>query len=162
MEKAVLQAVYYTDIPIITSNKIILHYTVEKDFKTILDQAYKNVEIRKLLGNTSNISYQILEAISKMFKKLLVSMLNSLCVITREGTIISILGSNNTKNNKIIGIIKIDAVLAELNINLYMNQTTLFTKMTKVIGVFGLFGMVGWIGYNYQNNLNVFSFSKND
>ena len=164
MEKAVLDAIYYSDIPIPTITKTLLHYTCEKDFETILDQSHENVEIRKLLGNTNNISYKILHAISKMFKKLLIPMLNSLCIITREGNVIYIMGPENSNITTMNGIIKIDAVLAELNINSYMteNQTSLVNTITKIVGIFGVAGMTGWFGYNYRSDLNLFNFLKND
>ncbi|GAH08644.1 unnamed protein product [marine sediment metagenome] len=137
MNDAILKAVYYSNNNNNNKIKTVITYDgTEQDFiSTIQEHLINNIEIRKLFGTNDNISYKILDSVSKLYKKLLVNNIDKLYIITREGDIINISKEGDIINIKVdkpnkdklnkdklnkhkpnkymIGIIGIDAVLAE-------------------------------------------------
>jgi len=113
MDQAVIKAIYYTNA--LSGNVISEYQYSNKDTFCELVRGFRNdINIRNIFGSTDNICYQICDVISQSYDQLLLDNIDCLLIITRKDSTILL-----TKNRSIqkVGVIKIDSVLAELNLN---------------------------------------------
>ena len=155
MKEAIKNAIYYVDN---TSNNTEDKYNIvtnitydgtKPNFREAITKLYSNVKVRMLFGNNDNICYHMLYYIGRSFDTLLVGELDNIIIITRNDNAIQIskniiipddIVEVDIKNIKgMTGIIRIDAVLAELNI----------TEATKGSGLYNLLYWVGVFGLIY-------------
>ena len=124
----------------------------ETCFKKIIGSFRENINIKNFFKRFEHIFYKICDGIANNYKRLLIKNIDRLIIITREDHVIVINSdnSNNSDNNNIdddhydnnndnnndydnnnkypsehirVGIIKIDAVIAELNSSNRGNNT---------------------------------------
>lgn len=135
MNKALNQAIYYTDI---IHGNIISEYSFsnKKDFIEIIKNLRNDINVRNIFGSSDNIFYQILENVSQSYDQLLLDKLDVLLIVTRKDNVIKLL---HTKEIKTVGVIKIDSVLVELNV----------TDNSFYYFLFGVIGLAAvWKGIN--------------
>jgi len=157
MEKALVNAIYYADEDQARGNIMTEVYFdgTPIDFKDVIGRLRDNLKVRTLFGNNDNICYQILDHIGKSYHSLLLRKISSLLIITRHDDIIKITKRSNKNTmvsekaetdddkNTSTGIIKIDAVLAELNIS----EVTKPSKWYNKLWWMGLFSII-YLTYN--------------
>lgn len=123
------------------------YHGAKMDFKEVTDGFRKDINIRTVFGNDDNICYEIFDAISRDYDKLLIKELNSLLIVSRKGSAIRITktpppgnqlsGRCKPRKSNNVGIIQIDSVLAELNIQSY-NSRSWTSYMYYVVGIAGI------------------------
>ena len=114
MRKAIEKAIYYCDTENLTA-MIEFEYANEKSFQDILKNLYSNIEV---VATFHKDHFSIFDNISKMYTNILAHKATAIYIINRQGVAIKLsrkpdnnLHDNETKPR--IGIIKLDAVLAE-------------------------------------------------
>lgn len=113
MDKAINKAIYYTDI--LTGNVISEYqYSDRGKFSEIIKNFRNDINIRSIFGSVDNLFYHICDAILKCYDDLLLDNIDCLLIITRKDNTIRL---SRTNCSKTVGVIKIDSVLAELNLN---------------------------------------------
>ncbi len=165
MEKALVDAIYYINGSDTYLNcnvvKEILYDGTQSDFVNTITQLNSDINVRTLFGNHDNICYQILGWIGKCYNQLLIGELDSLLIVTRHDNAIKIRKSGisndeitsdepNHNYDKNTGIIKIDAVLTELNIS-SLNKEYNWYRPLYWVGIFGIivFFTRGYIKHPY-------------
>jgi len=129
MEQALSRAIYYShgnDDSYLKYNIVaeILYDTREK-LDHILKTLDSNIQVKNIFGNQDNICYEIGKSISKYYHRLLINQLDAILIVTRYDQAIKISRNESKKETKYdlyIGIIKIDSVIAELNIDSIANS----------------------------------------
>lgn len=117
MEKALYKSIYYKVENEYNNYEIITEISYDGTKKDLIDKigGFKNnLNIRKIFNNDDNICYTIFNEIGRNYDKLLLNQVNSILIITRYDQVIKLY--DNTNKNETLGIIKIDSVIAELNI----------------------------------------------
>ncbi len=154
MKKALVDAIYYVN----GLDNSYLRYDIVKEimydgtqvnFKDAITHLKSDIKVRTLFGNHDNICYQIINSVSMNYQQLLIGELDSLLIVTRHDNAIKIRRSNSSEEDvnvntdhthnydKNIGIIKIDAVLTELNIS-SLSKKSNWSGYLYWIGIFGL------------------------
>ncbi len=87
------------------------------EFKDTIESFKHDIQIRNLFGNSNNVCYDICENIAHYHNTLLLDQLDLLLIVTRKDNAIKISRTNIEKYSINIGIVKIDSVLAELNLS---------------------------------------------
>lgn len=134
MDQALIDSMVYNNHVIYNIIKT-FSYDSKNDFNTIVNGFKDDISIRTYFGNPSNnICYDIFEAIGYYYDKLLIKELDSLLIVNRNGDAIKIHRNITCKKN--IGIINIDAVLSEMNINNYNKKGWLsYIYITGFVGL---------------------------
>lgn len=117
MDQAVIKAIYYTNV--LSGNVISEYQYSNKDTFYELIKGFRNdINIRNIFGSVDNVCYQICDTISQSYDQLLLDNIDCLLIITRKDNAILLSRSSNpkTSNPKRVAVIKIDSVLAELNL----------------------------------------------
>jgi hypothetical protein len=126
-----------------------------------------NIQIRNLFGNQDNICYEICDCIAKCYNDLLIDQLESVFIVTRHDNAIKLSrkasGSvedkniQDKRNNNSSIIIKIDGVLAEINISkLHGTQYKNLYKYPLYLG--GLI-FIGWAFHQTWKSIKLFDCS---
>ena len=128
MDRALENAIYYMDGNTDIHEKYTIisksSYDGTKDsFKDVICSFKSDIGIKNMFKNLDNICYDICDGICQYYDKLLIEKIDMLLIVTRQDSAISIVKNSNnsdtndkndTNDKDQIGIIKIDAVLAEL------------------------------------------------
>lgn len=144
MKTALGNAIYY----IHGNDNIYLKYHLISDhifqdpeeFNSIMMNLNSDIQVRNIFGNQDNICYDIFRNIGKYYHDLLIGNLDSLLIISRKDNAIKISRKLNSKKSN-IGIVKIDSVLAELNLGEY-NSVSWYKYPLYLVGIVGL-GLLG-------------------
>ena len=140
MKQALKSAIYYShDNKNYNKNYNIISeyfYSNQDEFNNIINGFRSDIHIRNVFGNNNNICYEICNNISQDYHDLLIDNLDVLLIITRKDNVIKICKVNDDKDKNNIGIIKIDSVIAELNLTSY--NSTSWYKYPLYLGVIGL------------------------
>jgi len=139
MKQALKSAIYYSQE---NKNYNIISeyfYSNQDEFNNIINGFRSDIHIRNVFGNNNNICYEICNNISKDYHDLLIDNLDVLLIITRKDNVIKICKVNDDKDKNNIGIIKIDSVIAELNLTSY--NSTSWYKYPLYLGAIG-FGLI--------------------
>lgn len=156
MNKALENAIYYihgdTHLKYNVVTELLYDGTLT-NFTDVINGFRSNINIRNLFGNTDNICYKICDEIVKCYNKLLLGQLDFILIVTRQDNALKIIKAiDKTKDNcrNDIGVIKIDSVISELNLNnLIQNNTIGWIKYPAyLIGLTGLF----FVGRNMYND----------
>jgi len=129
----------------------ILFDGTESGLNSAIDSFKHNIKIRNLFGNKDNICYKICYAISKCYDVLLVDQLDSVLIVTRKDNVIKLTKSSdkvprfNDFTDKKIGIIKIDSVIAEMNLMQIGRKSGLISGLKYLLGV----TTISCLGYMY-------------
>ncbi len=123
MEQALSRAIYYSygnDDSYLKYNIVaeIIYDTREK-LDHILKTLDSNIHVRNIFGNQDSICYEISKSISKYYDRLLINQLDAILIVTRHDQVVKLSRKESKKETKYdlyIGTIKIDSVIAELNI----------------------------------------------
>jgi hypothetical protein len=153
MKQAILSAIYYTNNPLLYHPVITLSYVTPEDFKKLLsyENTHTSVKFKQLFG-TCDISYQILDQVSQLGDELLTLFVKELYIITRNDMVIKVTNTSNKISDNTVAIIKLDAVLADLNINNYM-ETKNNILVTSIIHGYTIV-MTGLISYSLYRLLS--------
>jgi hypothetical protein len=123
MEQALSRAIYYLhgkDDSYLNYNIITeIIYESKDKLEHILKFLDSNIQVRNVFGDQENICYEISRSISKYYDRLLINQLDSILIITRYDQAVKLSKQRDNKEFRYdlnIGIIKIDSVIAELNI----------------------------------------------
>jgi hypothetical protein len=112
MKKAIEKAIYYSDTENLTA-LIEFDYSNEKSFQDILKNLYSNIEV---VATFQKAHFSIFENISQMYTTILAHKATAIYIINRQGIAIKLSRTPESADAKPrIGIIKLDAVLAESN-----------------------------------------------
>ena len=112
MKKAIENAIYYSDTENLTA-LIEFEYSTEKSFQDVLKNLYSNIEV---VATFHKDHFSIFDNISRMYTNILAHKATAIYIINRQGLAIKLSRKpdNNSQETKPrIGIIKLDAVLAE-------------------------------------------------
>lgn len=113
MRKAIEKAIYYSDTENLTA-LIEFEYSNEKSFQDVLKNLYSNIEV---VATFQKDHFPIFENISRMYTNILAHKATAIYIINRQGVAIKLSrkpeNHNQQETKPRIGIIKLDAVLAE-------------------------------------------------
>ena len=124
MEQALRSAIYYiqgNDDSYLKYNIIteLLYDGTRENFTDIITSFRSDIQIRNLFGNRENICYEIADGLDQYYERLLLEQLDAILIVTRHDNAIKLSLKNNSNNIRYdlnIGIVKIDSVIAEINI----------------------------------------------
>ena len=114
MRRAIEKAIYYSDTENLTA-LIEFEYTTEKSFQDVLKNLYSNIEV---VATFHKDHFPIFDNISRMYNNILAHKATAIYIINRQGVAIKLSRKpdNSQESHEAkprIGIIKLDAVLAE-------------------------------------------------
>ena len=162
MEQSLKSAIYYLSDNS-TKYNIITEFSYDgtrESFGKIIDTFRSNIQIRGIFGNRENICYEIADSLHTHYNVLLLNQLDTILIVTRYDDVIKIsqIHEENPKdhhkingqkiNNRNIGIVKIDSVVAELNIdNIHNARKGRWYKYPLVLGGILVLLTLGLSGY---------------
>ena len=189
MEKALSRGIYYIHgnddsylkYHIITE---IIYDGTNDEFNDVLKSLHTNTQVRNIFGDQDNICYTITNSLSHYYDRLLINQLDVILIVNRYDYAIKIVKNNSDKNNsdknnsdknnsnKInqnektydleIGVIKIDSVIAEFNLNRLINDGNNFKWYSYIKYPIYLIGILG-LGYHlYYDDMLFNKFMKSD
>ena len=171
MEQALRSAIYYihgNDDSYLKYNIVteILHDGTRENFTDIITRFRSDIQIRTLFGNRENICYEIADGLAQYYDTLLLGQLDTILIVTRHDNAIKLSrksDNNNDYNYDLnIGIVKIDSVIAEININRisHSRRSSSWYKYSFWIGTIVALGFI-WTSV-YSDGLSFGDFYKND
>ena len=174
MEQALSRGIYYIrgnddsylKYHIITE---IIYDGTKDEFNNVLKSLHINTQVRNIFGDQDNICYTITNSISYYYDRLLINQLDVILIVNRYDNAIKIVKNNldKTKNNEKnydleIGVIKIDSVIAEFNLNGLINDKNNFGWYSYIKYPIYLIGILG-LGYHlYYDDVLFKKFLKSD
>ncbi len=130
MEQSLRSAIYYLPSPNRSKYDIItelIYDGTRESFGRMINNFRSNIQIRNLFGNKENICYQISDNLYTYYDVLLLNQLDTILIVTRYDEAIRVrkdptnptdptnqTNQTNQKDPTMVGIIKIDSVIAEL------------------------------------------------
>jgi len=122
-------------------------YSDYESFNNVISTLHSDIRVRNIFGKYDSLCYQICNFIPEHYDNLLIEHLDVLLIVTRKDNAIK-LSRKQQKNNPNyikIGIIKIDSVVAELNLSIH-NSSTGYNYPLYFLGAVGLV-LLGGIMY---------------